>query len=199
MLVQLGWYSTHHKASHFLRSSVLCVEVENGPFFSRLTSFPTFSPQYFIFCIFMSIKFSRFLFQCLTPSIALSVLEDDEKAYLTEEDYQRISTVLLYYILNLQDLCVSKAASPSSLCSPSSGNYRFYLFALTNLNPSEDNQFLSLRETESILQFINQHYDPPNIDTLSDFQVSDFYLGNLSRIIKWNHRYNCFVFDTTVH
>uniref|UniRef100_A0A8D3AJT2 Zinc transporter ZIP12 n=1 Tax=Scophthalmus maximus TaxID=52904 RepID=A0A8D3AJT2_SCOMX len=88
---------------------------------------------------------------CLTPSIALSVLEDDEKAYLTEEDYQRISTVLLYYILNLQDLCVSKAASPSSLCSPSSGNYRFYLFALTNLNPSEDNQFLSLRETESIL------------------------------------------------
>ncbi|KAF0027994.1 hypothetical protein F2P81_019081 [Scophthalmus maximus] len=110
---------------------------------------------------------------CLTPSIALSVLEDDEKAYLTEEDYQRISTVLLYYILNLQDLCVSKAASPSSLCSPSSGNYRFYLFALTNLNPSEDNQFLSLRETESILQFINQHYDPPNIDTLSDFQCID--------------------------
>ncbi|XP_040921962.1 zinc transporter ZIP12-like isoform X5 [Toxotes jaculatrix] len=114
--------------------------------------------------------------KCLTPDIALSVLEDDGKTYLTEEDYERISTVLLYYIINLQDLCVSNTASPSSLSSlssSSSGNYQFYLLALTNLHPAEDNQFLSLSETESVLQLINQHYDPSNQDTSSDLQCID--------------------------
>lgn len=123
-----------------------------------------------------------FLLQCLTPDVALSVLEDDGKAYLTEEDYQQISTVLLYYIINLQDLCVSNAASPSSLSSPSSSswNYQFYLLALTNLHPAEDNRFLSSSETESILQLINQHYDPPNQDTSPDLQVRNFCLRDLS-------------------
>ncbi|XP_023275767.1 zinc transporter ZIP12 [Seriola lalandi dorsalis] len=117
--------------------------------------------------------------KCLTPDVALSVLEDDGKAYLTEEEYQRISTVLLYYIINLRDLCMSSAASHSSLSSSSSssssssGNYQFYLLALTNLHPGEDNRFLSLSETESILQLINQHYDPSNQETSSELQCID--------------------------
>ncbi|XP_022067992.1 zinc transporter ZIP12 [Acanthochromis polyacanthus] len=110
--------------------------------------------------------------KCLTPDVALSVLEDDEKTYLTEEDYQQISTVLLYYIINLQDLCVSNVASPSSLSSPSA-NFQFYLLALTNLHPAEDNLFLSTSETESILQLISQHYGPSNQDTVSDLQCID--------------------------
>ncbi|KAM6908553.1 zinc transporter ZIP12 isoform 1-T1 [Lycodopsis pacificus] len=110
--------------------------------------------------------------KCLTPDVALSVLEDDGQAYLTEGDYHRISTVLLYYIINLQDLCVSNAASLSS-SSSSFGNYQFYLLALTNLHPAEDNLFLSSRETESILQLINQHYDSSNQDALSDLQCID--------------------------
>lgn len=110
--------------------------------------------------------------------MALSVLEDDGKAFLTEEDYQQISTVLLYYIINLQDLCASNAASPSSLSSSSSsfGNHQFYLLALTNLHPAEDNRFLSSSETESILQLINQHYDAPNQETSSDLQVRNFFI-----------------------
>lgn len=111
--------------------------------------------------------------KCLSSEVALSVLEDDGKAYLTEEDYQQISTVLLYYIINLQDLCVSNAASLSSSSSSSFGNMEFYLLALTNLHPAEDDLFLSLRETESILQLINQHYDPPIRDALSDLQCVD--------------------------
>ncbi|XP_037613481.1 zinc transporter ZIP12-like isoform X1 [Sebastes umbrosus] len=115
--------------------------------------------------------------KCLTPDVALSVLEHDGKAYLTEEDYQRISTVLLYYIINLQDLCVSNAASLSSSSSSSSpssfGNYQFYLLALTNIHPAEDNRFLSSRETESILQLINQHYEPSDQDASSDLQCID--------------------------
>ncbi|XP_054479290.1 zinc transporter ZIP12-like [Anoplopoma fimbria] len=111
--------------------------------------------------------------KCLTPDVVLSVLEDDGKAYLTEEDYQRISTVLLYYIINLQDLCVSNAASLSSSSSTSLGNYQFYLLALTNLHPAEDNLYLSSRETESILQLINLHYDSSNQDASSDLQCID--------------------------
>ncbi|XP_047424806.1 zinc transporter ZIP12-like [Mugil cephalus] len=114
--------------------------------------------------------------KCLTPDVAHSVLEDDGKAYLSEEDYQRVSTVLLYYIINLQDLCVSNAASrssTSSLSSSSSGNFQFYVLALTNLHPAEDNSYLSFSETESILQLINQHYDPTNQDTYSDLQYID--------------------------
>ncbi|XP_076617704.1 zinc transporter ZIP12-like [Chaetodon auriga] len=111
--------------------------------------------------------------KCLTPDVALSVLEDDVKAYLTEEDYQQISTVLLYYIINLQDLCTSNAASPSSLSSSSFGNFQFYLLALTNLHPAEDSRFLSSSETESILQLINQHYHSSNQHSSLDLQCID--------------------------
>lgn len=117
------------------------------------------------------------LLQCLTPDTALSVLEDDGKEFLTEEDYQQISTVLLYYIINLQDLCVSNTVSPSSLSFSSSGNYQFYLLALTNLHPGEDNRFLSPSETETILQVINQRYDTSNQETSSDMKVKEFLLG----------------------
>lgn len=133
--------------------------------------FPTF---HFHSLILVS---SCFCCKCLQPDVVLSVLEDDGKAYLTEGDYQRISTVLLYYIINLQDLCVSNAASPSSLSSSTSsfGNYQFYLLALTNLHPDEDSRFLSSSETESILQLINQHYHPFNQDISSGLQVRIFF------------------------
>ncbi|XP_006795101.1 zinc transporter ZIP12-like [Neolamprologus brichardi] len=111
--------------------------------------------------------------KCLTPDIALSVLKDDGKDVLTEENYQQISTVLLYYIINLQDLCVSNAAPPPSSFSSSSGNFQFYLLALTNLHPAEDNSFLSSNETESILQVINQHYEPSSHHIPSSSQCID--------------------------
>ncbi|XP_074549792.1 zinc transporter ZIP12-like [Halichoeres trimaculatus] len=112
--------------------------------------------------------------KCLTADIALSVLDDDHKAYLTLEDYQHISVVLLYYIINLRNLCVSNAASASFLSAPTSfGNYQHYLLALTNLHPAEDNNFLSSSETESILQIINQHYDSSDLYTTSDLQCVD--------------------------
>lgn len=120
------------------------------------------------------------LLQCLTPDIALSVLKDDGKDVLTEENYQQISTVLLYYIINLQDLCVSNAAPPPSSFSSSSGNFQFYLLALTNLHPAEDNSFLSSNETESILQVINQHYEPSSHHIPSSSQVREHFLTDIS-------------------
>uniref|UniRef100_A0A3B3ZFB3 Zinc transporter ZIP12 n=1 Tax=Periophthalmus magnuspinnatus TaxID=409849 RepID=A0A3B3ZFB3_9GOBI len=92
---------------------------------------------------------------------------------LTEEDYQKISTVLLYYIINLQDLCMPNMASSltSSSLSSSSENYQFYLLALANLHPAEDNLFLSFNETGSVLQLINRHYHPVHQE--SDMQCVD--------------------------
>ncbi|XP_054621836.1 zinc transporter ZIP12-like isoform X1 [Dunckerocampus dactyliophorus] len=107
--------------------------------------------------------------KCLKPDVVLSVLEDEGKAYLTEDDFQRISTLLLYYIINLQDMCQSSSSSSSA------GSYEFYLLSLTNLHPAEDGHFLSAGEIESILQLINQHYKPSNQEhaTLSDLQCID--------------------------
>ncbi|XP_077365370.1 zinc transporter ZIP12-like isoform X2 [Festucalex cinctus] len=87
--------------------------------------------------------------ECLPPDVALTVLEDDGKPYLTEDDFQRLSTLLLYYILNLRDLCRSSSSPTRS--------YEFYLRALTDLHAAEDNGVLSLGELESILQIVNQH------------------------------------------
>lgn len=86
------------------------------------------------------------------------MLDNGGKERLTEDDYQMISAVLLYYAISLPDLC---SASPASLPT-SPGNRQFYLLALASLHPDEDPVFLSASETESILQRINQHYHPAN-------------------------------------
>ncbi|KAM6900558.1 zinc transporter ZIP12-like [Xenentodon cancila] len=104
--------------------------------------------------------------KCLTSDVVLSLLEDDERVYLNEEDYQRMSTILLYYIVNMKDLCVSNSTSTSE-------SFQFYLQALTNLHPAEDNHLLSYSETERILQLISQHHHPHNKHNSSDLQCID--------------------------
>ncbi|XP_037136135.1 zinc transporter ZIP12-like [Syngnathus acus] len=86
--------------------------------------------------------------KCLPVDVALSVLEDDEKPYLTENDFQRLSTLLLYYVVKLPDLCRSSSSPARS--------YDFYLRALTDLHAAEDNGVLSSGELQSILQIVNQ-------------------------------------------
>ncbi|KAJ8376732.1 hypothetical protein SKAU_G00073120 [Synaphobranchus kaupii] len=81
--------------------------------------------------------------------------------YLSEEDFQRLSTVLLYYILNMKDLCASNYSS-------SSQDYQYYISAVMNLHPQEDDEFLSPNETESALQLINQYYLPSSSNQCAD-------------------------------
>lgn len=119
------------------------------------------------------------MLQCLTRDKALSVVKDDGKADLSEDDYQQLSTLLLYYVVNLEDLCASLTTIPSS---SSSENDQFYVLALTSLHPDEDTKFLSSSEIESILQLINQHYHPSNQETSQDLQVSD---GSICK--RWKH------------
>lgn len=111
-----------------------------------------------------------FILQCLTRDKALSVVKDDGNSDLSEDDYQQLSTLLLYYIINLEDLCASHTTVPSS--SPSESD-QFYVLALTSLHPDEDTKFLSSSEIGSILQLINQHYHPSNQETTQDLQVSE--------------------------
>lgn len=107
--------------------------------------------------------------KCLTPDTALSVLDNNRSPHLTEGDYHKISTVLLYYIINLQDLCIPNTASSLKSSSSSSyGNAQFYLLALANLHPAEDSLFLSSNETRSILQLINKHYQPSQHEAPSE-------------------------------
>lgn len=136
------------------------------------------NPQFSRSSVFLS------MLQCLTPDKALSVLEDG-KAGLSEDDYQRISALLLYYIVNLEDLCSSNASSLSSSFSSSFENDQFYILALTSLHPNEDTNFLSSSEIESILQLISQHYHPSNQDTSQDLQVGreNIPLLTLARIL----------------
>ncbi|XP_061093465.1 zinc transporter ZIP12-like [Conger conger] len=99
--------------------------------------------------------------QCLTTDTLLSVLEEDGREYLSEEDFQRLSTVLLYYTLNMKDLCASNYSS-------SSQDYQYYISAVMNLHPQEDDEFLSPNETESALQLINQYYLPSTSNQCTD-------------------------------
>lgn len=116
------------------------------------------------------------MLQCLTRDKALSVVKDGGKADLSEDDYQQLSTLLLYYVVNLEDLCASHTTVPSS---SSSENDQFYVLALTSLHPDEDTKFLSSSEIGSILQLINQHYHPSNQETSQE--VSE---GSVS-VLKW--------------
>lgn len=120
--------------------------------------------------------------KCLTPDVALSVLDDGGgEERLTDDDYQRISAVLLYYAINLRDLCSASPASPST----SPGNHQFYLLALASLHPDEDGLFLSAGETESILQRINQHYHPTNGNASPEQQVGGFISPFLMRSLPY--------------
>ncbi|XP_064410133.1 zinc transporter ZIP12 [Latimeria chalumnae] len=89
--------------------------------------------------------------QCIKPDVLLSAVGGVADDYLSEEDFQKISIVLLYCIINLSDIC-----SSSSFLS--NKDFQFYLTSILNFKPNEDCHHLSHSETESILDLINKHY-----------------------------------------
>ncbi|XP_053486056.1 zinc transporter ZIP12-like [Ictalurus furcatus] len=97
----------------------------------------------------------------------MSALEDDGNDYISENTYLKISTMLLYYIINMRQICSPDVSSLSlsSFFSPLYHDFSYCLRALTSLHSSEDGHFLSTNETESILRLINQHYQPASKHT----------------------------------
>ncbi|XP_007887944.1 zinc transporter ZIP12 [Callorhinchus milii] len=89
--------------------------------------------------------------QCLSPEYLLSFVEGTAEDELNEDAFHRISVILLYYIINMKDVCSSKTL-------PTTKNYKFYLKGILSLIPEENSQYLSHNEVSKLLEIIQEHY-----------------------------------------
>ncbi|NXJ63017.1 S39AC protein, partial [Rostratula benghalensis] len=88
---------------------------------------------------------------CLEPEALLLIAGGDLEDQLSEEVFERISVILLYYILHNRDVC-------SSELSLKNKDYRFYLQSMLSLRHDEDCYYFSRNETEDILAAVKQHF-----------------------------------------
>ncbi|XP_043546978.1 zinc transporter ZIP12-like [Chiloscyllium plagiosum] len=90
--------------------------------------------------------------KCLLSNETFSIVEEDnEEHYLHENAFHRLSILLLYYIINMKDICTSNI-------HPKVEDYRFYLTKILSLKPHQDLNHLSHDEIEKLLEIIQEHY-----------------------------------------
>ncbi|XP_063003687.1 zinc transporter ZIP12 [Elgaria multicarinata webbii] len=88
---------------------------------------------------------------CLESDAFILIAGGDLEGHLSEEVFQKISLILLYYITHPKDIC-------SSTFSLRDKDYNFFLNSMLNLRHNEDCYHFSWNETEDVLEAIRKHF-----------------------------------------